>query len=220
MEPREERRNHNRYVVDDLCGSMLSQDVTIANISFDGIQIKTTKRLNPGREYKLKIKHKTAAIMIKAEVAWCTLSGSYMMEGGEQTPLYTAGLRFIENIDQKTEALRKFIEESRQKKPDRRLSGARCRLAGEHTAEIEVEYTIKKVSKSGMLVETDEPLDLESSLHTTLMLDSKFIEVQCRVVNCNKNVETGKMLIGLEFLELSEDGKESLHSFIDEIEDV
>jgi len=142
------------------------------------------------------------------------------MEAGEQAPFYTAGMRFIENIDQKTEVLRRFIEESRQKKTDRRLSGARCKLSGEHTAEIEVEYIIKKMSKSGMLVETDEALDLESSLHTTLMLDSKSINVQCRVVNCNKNVETGRMLVGLEFLELPGDSRENLHSFIDEIEDV
>ncbi len=220
MIPYKERRNHNRYIVEGLCGSMLSQDVTIANISFDGIQIKTGKRLNPGREYRLKIRNKDAAIIIKAEVAWCTLSGSYMMEAGEQAPFYTAGMRFIENIDQKTEVLRRFIEESRQKKTDRRLSGARCKLSGEHTAEIEVEYIIKKMSKSGMLVETDEALDLESSLHTTLMLDSKSINVQCRVVNCNKNVETGRMLVGLEFLELPGDSRENLHSFIDEIEDV
>ncbi len=220
MIPYKERRNHNRYIVEGLCGSMLSQDVTIANISFDGIQIKTSKRLNPGREYRLKIRNKDAAIIIKAEVAWCTLSGSYMMEEGEQAPFYTAGMRFVENIDQKTEVLRRFIEESRQKKTDRRLSGARCKLSGEHTAEIEVEYIIKKMSKSGMLVETDEALDLESSLHTTLMLDSKSINVQCRVVNCNKNVETGRMLVGLEFLELPGDSRENLHSFIDEIEDV
>ncbi len=220
MAPRKERRNHSRYVVDELCGSMLSQDVTIVNISFDGIQVKTSKRLSPGREYRLKIRHKDTAIVIKAEIAWCTLSGSLKMEKGEQAPLYTAGMRFVEKVDQKTEILRRFIEESRQKKTDRRLSGARCKLADEHTAEIEVEYKIKKVSKSGMLVETDEALDLESNLHTTLFLDGNPIEVRCRVVNCNKNVETEKMLIGLEFLELSEDCKENLYRFIDEIEDV
>lgn len=216
----DEKRNHKRYIVDGLSGSMLSQDVSIANISFDGIQVKTSKRLSPGRQYNLKVKHEDVSIMIKGEVAWSTLSGSLLMEDGQQAPVYTAGIKFKDNVDQKNEALRKFIENSRQTKKDRRLSGARCTLTGEHTAEIEVEYKIKKVSKSGMQVETDEALDEESKVHTELKLGNQTIQAQCRVVNCNKSEENaGKVLIGLEFLELSIESKECLERFINEREE-
>ncbi|MBI5142110.1 MAG: PilZ domain-containing protein [Nitrospirae bacterium] len=221
MKHSQENRRYKRFEVEGLYGSMLSaHDVSIVNINMFGMALKTMNRLDIGRGYSLKIRHGSVSVLVKGVVVWCILSGSCTLPNGEHAPVYTAGVKFMENRDQKYEALRNFIEETRLESVESRVSGVRFTPTGERTAELgaPITFNVKKLSRSGMLAECSETLQVESLLDVKLEIDSKPVQVQCRVVNTNPLPGSAFIFVGMEFLKFRRDGKTVLDGFIDELE--
>jgi len=215
-----EKRCCKRYVVEGLFGSMLStENVSVVNISIDGVQVKTDKRLIPGRQYNLRIRSGDRSIMVRGEVAWCLLGASEHLGNGQQVPLYSAGMRFTETQNELGLKLLDFIDHSRLHKVEKRLAGVRFRLANEHEAEITSRCTIRQLSRNGMLIETGEPFEVESRIHVDLEFEHGFAKARCRVAYCNEEEDTESVLVGLEFQEFSEEGaRRILDHFIEELE--
>jgi len=220
MDSEKEKRKHKRYVVEGIFGSMVSsENVTVINISLDGVQIKTDKRLIPGREYGLKISNEDVKLLLKGEVAWCVLGGSQQVKKGEQIPVYTAGMKFVAGQDDKLEDLLKFIDQSRIDKREQRLSGVRFMLKSQHEAGLESHYRIRQLSLSGMLVEAQEPIDVESSVNVQMNLENDMVEATCRVAYCDTDTEKDAVLIGLEFSDFQGEGGRILNAFVAELEE-
>jgi len=215
-----ERRCCKRYTVEGLFGSMLSTDnVTVVNISVDGVQVKTDKRLIPGRQYNLKIRSGDSSILLRAEVAWCLLGGSEHRADGQQVPLYTAGMRFTETENRKAEALLRFIDHTRLHKQEKRLAGVRFRLTPEHDAEITTTCTIRQLSRNGMLIASGEPFELEARIRVELELETGSVDALCRVAYCAEDEENGSYFVGLEFRDFpGASGRTHLDAFIEELE--
>jgi hypothetical protein len=216
-----ENRRHKRFEVEGLYGSMLAaHDVSIVNINMFGMALKTVNRLDIGRGYSLKIRHGAVTVIVKGVVVWSILSGSSTLPSGEHAPVYTAGVKFMESRDQKYEALRNFIDETRLESVENRVSGVRFTPTGERTAELGSPLTvnIKKLSRSGMLVECSDSLPLESLLDVRLEIDGRPVQVQCRVVNFNPLTGSAFVFMGMEFLKFRRDGKAILDAFVDELE--
>jgi hypothetical protein len=81
-------------------------------------------------------------------------------------------------------------------------------------------YDVKKVSLSGMLIETDYPLDLNTHHSMELFLDSDILGILGRIANCTKKqmVDQEKFDVGIEFIGMSDNDKVILKEFIDTLD--
>lgn len=222
----ENKRRHKRYVVDRIFGNLLySTEVNIVNLSIDGAAIETTKRLELNREYPFKIRYKGTLLNLKGLVVWSVLSQSEKKDSGEVIPVYKAGLKFTELLDEKTKILLKFIEESKVKSTEKRLIGIRIKIAESENKNIKIDfpyrYDVKKISLSGMLVEIEHPFELNARHHMELFLNKDVLNIVGRIAYCDKNTsnEDTKYDIGIEFVDMSDNDKVLLKEFIDTLEE-
>jgi hypothetical protein len=220
-----ESRRHKRYAVDGIHGNVLyPADLEVLNISIEGAAIETTKRLDLNREYVLKIKHKDVVLNLRGRVIWALLT--YREKKGSENiiPVYRAGVRFTDTLNEKTKLLLNFIEENKIRTLEKRLVGVRFKIAVPQNSRIDYpyKYEVKKMSLSGMLVETEYPLDLNNNYDIELFLDTNLLNIVGRIVNCvavESEIGT-KYDVGIEFIKLSDKNKELIKNFLDTIKDV
>jgi hypothetical protein len=218
-----ERRKFKRYSVDDIHGNMLySADVNIINISIDGVLLETTRRLDLNREYNLKINYKESILDLKGAVVWSVLSRTDTRPTGETIPIYKTGIRFSHGFSDTTKDIMKFIDENKTETMEKRLIGVRFKVSQPDDATIDAsyEYTIKKLSFSGMLIETDHLLDVDSRHEMEISLNNREIAAMGRIVNCLQLTEKDvqKYEIGIEFMEMTENDKTVLKQFLNSLD--
>ncbi len=220
-----EERRHKRYIVDGIQGNVLyPADLEILNISIDGAAIETTRWLDLNREYTLKIKYKDIILNLKGRVVWAVLTSKEKKGSGEVTPVYRAGVKFTDTMSEKTTMLINFIEENKIKTLEKRLVGVRFKVVPHQDTKIDYpyKYEVKKMSLSGMLVETEYALDLDSNYDIELFLTDNVLNIVGRVAHCEKIVSDDgfKYNIGIEFVEMSDNDKGLLKEFLNTLEDV
>jgi Tfp pilus assembly protein PilZ len=85
-----------------------------------------------------------------------------------------------------------------------------------------VEYfKVKKISQSGLLVESKSPLEIEDAVPMTMDLsENQSIAFWGRIVTCKAAEKTDlqSYVIGLEFTDMSESDRTTLKKFIDSLE--
>jgi PilZ domain len=91
-----EKRKNERFKAYEIpiSGNLLfSQNVSILDISFDGISVNSEKGMKPGKECIVKIKANDKIVPLRVTVVWCTLKESRKMFNGDVAPVYTIGFR-------------------------------------------------------------------------------------------------------------------------------
>lgn len=219
VDPKKEQRKFKRCNVDGIHGNMLfSSDVNIVNISIDGSAIETTRRLNIDKEYTLKIKYKDNLLNLKGCVVWSILSHTETRKNGEVVPIYKSGIRFTNVLSEKSSNLLRFIDENKTESIEKRLLGVRFKIkrVGDAMIDYPYEYNVKRLSQSGMLIETDNVFDVDSSHDMEIFLDNKILPVFGRVVNCVESTseKLTRYDIGIEFVRMSEEDKIFLKDFL------
>lgn len=217
---KDEKRRHKRYAVSGIKGTVLyPSELTVIDISIDGAAIETTRRLDLDREYTLKIKSLDTILDLKGRVIWSILSHTEKKGTGEIVPIYKAGIQFTEFISEKTSMLLRFIEKNKIKTLERRIAGVRFKIA--HPEDIKIDYPykydVKKLSLSGMLVEAEYPLDLNSQYDMELFIGENVLDIVGRVAYCMKT--DSNYDIGIEFIKMSDNDKKLLKSFLNTIKD-
>jgi c-di-GMP-binding flagellar brake protein YcgR len=209
-----EQRRHKRFTVEGIRGSMLfAPDMRILNISIGGAAIETTKRLNPGSEYTLKLEDSGKTLILKGNIAWSVISESKKGLRGEIIPMYKAGLQFTNVMTEKTAQLIEFIE-SRKNVDEARLCGLRVNIDSPHRAALDFPYKVKKISMGGMQIETEQPLVAEERFHMEALLEEdRAIQFMGRIAYCNE-VGEGRYNTGIEFLEMQDESKQTLIQYI------
>jgi len=214
-----ENRRFKRYSVDGIHGSVLYlSELNVLNISVEGAAIETTKRLDVNREYTFKITYKDTALSLRGRVVWALLSYREKKGSKEIIPFYRAGIMFTDTLTEKATTLISFIEENKIKTPEKRLGGVRFKIANPKSVKINYPYTyeLKKISLSGMLIETEYPLDLNSHYDIELYLNKNILNVVGRIANCKKidlhNVT--KHSIGVEFIKIPDNDIKILKDFL------
>jgi hypothetical protein len=216
---KKERRKHKRYAVDGIQGNVLyPSDMEVLNISIEGAAIETMKRLDLNRIYTLKIKHKDDVLLLKGLVVWSVLT-SREIKGSEKTvPVYRAGIKFTDTLNEKTTSLINFIEDNKVKKLEKRVAGLRFKITNPKDVKVDYpcKYEVKKLSLSGMLIETDYQLDIDSRYPVELFIDKDVLNISGRIVTCEKvNSDNGpKYDVGIQFMEISKKDRELLKSFL------
>jgi hypothetical protein len=218
------QRRNKRHVVEGIEGNVLyTSDIEVLNLSIDGAAIETTKRLELNRTYTFKMKYHDSFISLKGCVVWAMLVSKLDKNTGAVSPVYRAGIRFADTLSEKANMLLEFIEDNRIKKRENRLGGVRFNIFSKEHMKVDLphEYKVIKISLSGMLVETEFSLVIESRYNIELFINNHNLKIVGRVVYSKEVVVDNavKYDIGIEFFEISEDDERILQEFLDTLEE-
>ena len=222
--PRDDHRRNKRYSVDGIRGNVLyTSDIDVLNISLDGAAVETTRRLELNREYTFKVRYKNNSMDLKGQVVWAVLISKERKDTRAFVPVYRAGIRFSNLSSEKAGLLQEFIEENKVRMLEPRLDGVRFRIATSADVKVELprRYEVRRVSLSGMLIETEYPLDLDSQHGIELFLNEEIMNFTGRVAYCETTAtdKGSKYDIGVEFIEMSDSDRKALRGFLDTLED-
>jgi hypothetical protein len=212
------QRRHKRYEVHDVKGGLLFRtQVVVRNISVSGLSFETTERLKLGRNYSLRLSNAHDCVDLKGTIRWCHLART-SANGGESVPVYEAGLAFDDVLSERAQNVLRFIEENVVVSIEKRITG---RFTPDEIgpAEIEARYDFEvlKISLSGMLVRTQLEAAVGSRFGMEVVLRDSAVPVSGRVASVHRAngglVEPASEL-GIEFLDLHEETRLALTSFI------
>ncbi len=212
-------RRHTRYEVEGIEGSFVfSLDVRVVNLSVSGMAVETSGRLNLGRSYSFKLRDGDAEVAIPGRVVWCVLGHTRRAAGGEVAPVYRAGVEFDNVLTDKAQVLVRLIEENAAVRLEKRVFGRFKLEAGEGVSVAsQVDFTVRKLSLSGMLVETDFPVTKDSRFPLELRLEDEVVSAIGRVAYVEpQGQQKGREVahLGFEFIELSKPARVALERFI------
>jgi c-di-GMP-binding flagellar brake protein YcgR len=226
----DEKRRYRRFRVDvmEINGRMIFADnVKILDISAGGVSLKADRRLNIGTEYALKMEEEGKILTVKGNIVWSVLSETREVPGGDIVPVYTAGMKFTDVTGEKSSEITNFIEAHKQRAYESvdlsKINDLRHEIrvhinAPEKSSLTSSEsYRVKILSLSGMLIESDHPLNIEVALPMEITLpEYGAVGFTGRVASCRlvNDREHGNFDIGIEFKEMSEDIQERLKEFI------
>lgn len=216
-----DRRSHERFAVAGVRGSfLLSTDARVLNLSVDGMALQTFNPLKVGREYSLKLNQGVSTIPLAGRVVWCTLVRTEPNEAGDITPVYQAGVHFERLLSGRAAELLQFIENNSVVSLEKRLFG-RFRLEADRAANVdcEAEFLVKELSLAGMLIQTDLLIPVDTEHTMEVRLAERTFSTAVRVVRSEEAEHTddgtGPYLLGVEFLDLGDDARETLQGLID-----
>lgn len=220
-----DKRRYKRFTLNDreVNGKMvLATEVKVNDISISGISLKANRRLNIGSDYTLKLEG-IKAISLKGTVVWSSLIETMKGSQGEMIPIYSAGMQFNNMSAEKITELQCFIE-SHKIREVHVIGGTRLNIRF-HIKDPDNavlicpdNYKVKTISLSGMLVECSRSAEIESRIPMEMFIhEEKPLEFDGRVASCREidKEDSKKYDIGIEFLNLTEKGREALASFIE-----
>jgi hypothetical protein len=108
-----ESRQHRRFNVENMgvdCDMPSASRVKVMNISSGGALVMADKLINIGKSYALKIGYKNKSVFVKATAVWALLADSVKEANGDITPLYIAGMQFIDVIKGEIPEIIKLLE--------------------------------------------------------------------------------------------------------------
>ncbi len=223
----EQMRRHKRYGLDliDVKGKMsLSEKVEILDISLGGVALKSDRRLNPGREYMINLHDKGKTLNVTGMIVRSELSGMEVRANGERVSIYAAGMQFKDGLtDQVSDFLKSIVQNQKGTAllPEERRLNIRFQITDprENILCYPVHFMVKTISLCGMLIRTDQALEIENKVPMSLSLnDGISVNFTGRVVSCNMKGDNAQTHydIGLEFIELMDKDKTLLQTFIDQ----
>ena len=220
-----DKRKSRRHAVEGISGNVLyTSALEVLNISIDGAAIETSRRLELNREYTFKIKRGRACLDLRGLIVWATLVSKTDKETGTIMPVYRVGVRFTDTLSDKANMLRQFIEENKIKSIEKRLGGVRFKIRNGEKVKIDLqhEYRVKKISLSGMLVDTAFPLELNARHNIELFLNGHALQITIRVAHSRDITVDGitRYDIGIEFIEMSGQDANVLQNFLNALEEV
>lgn len=222
----QDKRRFKRFKLDilEINGKMiLAQKIEILDISLGGVALKTDRRLNVGKEYLIKLNYKGRSIDVKGVIVRCELS-NIEERNGEGVVIYAAGMMFK---DPSSDRIAHFINsiELDKKSSELQMTDRRHCVRFTITTPFEkilsfpAQFKVKVISQSGMLIQTDQPMEIESTtpMGLTLQEAGKPINFIGRIASCQKKEDRGKSHyeIGVEFKNLTDSGKALLQTFTD-----
>jgi len=216
----QERRRSPRFDVSGVQGTFqFTLDMTVVNLSVSGMAVETNHRLTVGRRYLFKVYDGGIQVSLPGTVAWCVLGRTKRDEGGSVRPVYRAGIQFDEVLTEQARTLLDLIEAKAVIEPQARLFGRFAVRSGDAIhVDAREEFLVRRLSASGMLVEAPFVPEVGTTVAIDMELGGKRLAGSGRAVYVRPLADEGdeeeKAEIGLEFIELSPEGRRALESFI------
>jgi len=200
-----DKRRYPRYEVDDVRGRLRATlEGEVVNLSVQGMALRTRNWLSPGRTYTLKLVSGEREVGLKGTVARCRLAAP----GGEEGPVYEAGIEFEEVVTGQAEEVLQLIVERGISLVEREAFGY-LTLRDEDGLVLETtpEFLVRKLSRSGMLIESEYVPSVEEQLEAAIRLQDKVLQAELRVAYVH-HIDSGgdgpRAEIGVEIVDMSE----------------
>lgn len=224
-------RKHKRFRLDliDLSSKMsLIGKVEIIDISMGGVLLKADRKLNIGKECLLMLGYGGKHTNVKGIVVRSELSGIEERDGGEKVTIYSAGILFKDESTGKVKDFLDSIENDKKiqvpEQPDWFYRNIRFSITmpNEKVLNMPTHFSIKDISKSGVIIQTEHQLKVGTMVLMELSIDA------CDPVNFMGKVVSSRMTqdkghsnydIGLELSELMDRDRTLLMSFISFVKD-
>lgn len=213
------RRRHRRYEVAGLGGRLVvPMEVRVVNLSLGGMSLETNDYLQFGRSYSVNLDHNGHRVTLVATVAWCKLRHTKKNPSGDVVPVFRAGLRFQVLSGERLHELWQIIRDHAVVEVDDSVFG---RFAPEQPQVVELDsdykFSVRKLSLSGMLIETDFVPELEARLPLEVLLPDSPIEALARVAsvpNLGQRARGEPTQIGVEFCGLDSQRRSELRAYL------
>lgn len=201
-------RREERFSVEGVRGSLIvTGDAQVTNLGLDGLGIETRTPLEVGRTYVLSLVRPDRQLRVEGRVAWCSLVRTER-ESDEVLPIYRAGVRFVETLTDKANEVATFLDDNAVAGTEKRKFG-RFRLSRDKAATVgaETEFVVREMSLSGMLIEADLALRVDTLHRMEIRLPELSFAAQVRIARAKRlddENESGVALyrLGVEFVEL------------------
>lgn len=188
-----DKREHTRFDLSRIQGTMvLVNKVQIVDISLGGIGLKTDKQLIIGREYTVKLSNEERSIDVNGTIVRSEIFRMEAGADGKGILMYISGMRFNEGSGHKIKDFLSSIEhhekEGESPMVERRLH-IRFQIIAPHETVLvfPVNFRVKDMSLSSMLILSDEPLEREDMVPIKLYLhENKKLDFVGRVFSCRK----------------------------------
>ncbi len=221
MSHMEDKRRHRRFQVRGLLGDIFNfVDTNVININMRGIGIETTRQIDLNKECIIKIQYRDIVIDFKGRIIWMLPVQKEIKETGEYIYVYRAGIRFLDLCNENTDTILSAIDKN-SGLTERRLGGVRLRVSnpGIFKLYFPSRFSVKNISSSGMLAETETCPDISSCCEMNLLLNDKILHFSGRVVHFNNGLSNNyKYTAGIEFVNLKDDDKLILNEYISSLE--
>ena len=220
------RYKRPKLALAELDGKMfLTDDVEILDISLGGVSLKADRGLNIGKEYLITLVKKGNNIDVKGIVVHSAFRETEERTNGERVTSHTVRIKFKEGQTAKIACILNSIQELRKEEvpvtADRRLH---VRFHFTIPLETMLRHTaqprVKKISLSGMLIQSEQALEINSLIPMELSLNADdSVNFSGRIVTCQMSKDNGRALheIGVEFSDLTGKGRTLLKTFIDDL---
>lgn len=219
----DERRRSTRYGIDDATGSFrLAGSFRLIDVSLNGIGLEGNLRLQKGQLYRGRLEWAGRTVEVKGRVAWTRLVGTSKSANGDVLPVYQAGIEFEPPLAEPQGELRDLIEAATTFRPGDRLFG-RYRAADDSTElALDAEITIRKVSRTGMLIDSPAPAEIGVVLPFDLVFAGDSFQALGRVITCEARhqadaEEPVSYAIGVEFEKLDEHARKALKTALEHL---
>jgi hypothetical protein len=218
----EDRRRWPRLTVENIHGRLMAtSEVEILNMSISGAAIKLERRLTMGGHYNLRLEQDGTPLSVETEVVWSVLSEFRRSEDGDEGPVYSVGLKFVDMMTPRIQSLLSFIDEHKII-DEKRLGGLRLHIdaPGKATLDTPEGYRVLVMSRSGMLIETDHGTEIDGVCSMELTLPTgPPLRFSGRVATHKARLEDDgpRREIGIEFLDLSHSDQERLVKYLDSL---
>ena len=222
-------RRHKRFSLDllEITGKMsLSRKVNILDMSLEGVALKADQRLDLGKEYMINLhdnKGKTlsvAGVVVRAE-----LSEMEKRNDVESDAIYRVGLQFKDGpADAVDNFLKSTVHNNKEAvvplhNDQRHTVRFLMTAPTEQILSYPAHFKVKSISIGGMLIETEQTLEAESTVPMEMTLnDGTSVKVIARISSCHLKKDEGQAHyeIGTEFVDLTDKDKVVLKRFIAE----
>jgi hypothetical protein len=228
------RRRYQRFPVDfmDICGKILfSTNIKVLNISVGGISFGTDKRLTKGGVYVLRLERKSAILYLEGTILWSNLNKNIPEDRNLVYP-YIAGMKFKHSSDTKRREIEKFIKDNfidyqRIESFAPVMNGIRIHVRfhinnpDKAVIDCAEHYKVKRISHSGMLIESVNVFQIEDRLPMQMKLsENKAIAFWGRIARYQaiQDTDPSRYEIGIEFSDMSKTDSTILKEFIASLE--
>lgn len=214
------QRRHPRYEVAGLGGHLVVPiRIRVINVSLGGMALETNSYLQFGRAYTLKLQGGDQCLSLTGTVAWCALRQTQKSPEGEILPVYRAGLEFEALSGSRSRELWDLIRSHALVEiEDSVLGRFKVDLPADTRLGSSYDFAVRKLSLSGVLIETDFEPELDASFDVQIQLGPQRWGSRARVASIprvGRRSEKVLTQIGLEFCDLDPTRVSALESFID-----
>lgn len=202
---------------------IFTESIRLLNMSIGGACIITKNIFDPGEKILIRLKSDRIYSPLKAVTIWKTADDAITDENGNPVKSYRAGIQFRDISSETLVLLKDFMRLSgvpEEKTYSEEYKPSALRYVIKENEEAILHYPedceVKTISLSGMLVEIGRKLEIERKYHMALFIpnDESPIKFRGRIASRFPVLETNHYNTGIEFLDLSENSKARLKSFI------